>query len=66
MHVGFWFPRTKARACTCATGATLFAVSAIVDAKFFFKMERLVVALFMLVANYFVWARDHTASTTCA
>ena len=29
-------------------------------------MERLVVALFMLVANHFVWARNNTAGTTCA
>jgi len=54
MHVGFRFPRTESRARACATGATFFAVRAIVDAKFFFKMERLVVALFVLVANYFV------------
>ena len=66
MHVGFWFPRTESRARACAAGATLFAVRAIVDAKFFFKMEWLVVALFMLVANYFVWARDNTAGTTRA
>jgi hypothetical protein len=39
---------------------------AIVDTEFFFKMERLVIALFMLVANYFVRARDNTAGTTCA
>jgi len=41
-------------------------VRAIVDTKFFFKMEWLVVALFVLVTNYFVWARDNAASTTCA
>jgi hypothetical protein len=29
---------------------------AIVNAEFFFNMKRLVVALFMLVTNYFVWA----------
>jgi hypothetical protein len=39
---------------------------AIVDAKFFFKMEWLVVAFFVFVANYFVWARDDTASTASA
>lgn len=39
---------------------------AIVDAEFFFKMERLVVAFLMLVTNYFVWARNHAAGTTCA
>jgi hypothetical protein len=66
VHVGFWFPRTESRARACATGATLFTVRAIVDAKFFFKVERLVVALFVLVANYFVWARDNTAGTTRA
>ena len=66
LHVGFWFPRTEARARTCATGATFFAVRAIVDTKFFFKMKRLVVALFVLVTNYFVWARDNAAGTTCA
>jgi hypothetical protein len=31
-------------------------MSAIVDAKFFFKVERLVVALFVLIANDFVRA----------
>ena len=41
-------------------------MGAIVDTEFFFKMERLVVALFMLVANHFVWARNNTAGTTCA
>ena len=39
---------------------------AIIDAEFFFKMERLVVALFVLVTNYFVWARNNTAGTACA
>jgi hypothetical protein len=39
---------------------------AIVDTEFFFNMKRLVVALFMLVTNYFVWARNNAASTTCA
>lgn len=29
-------------------------------------MERFVVAFFVLVANYFVWARDNTAGTACA
>ena len=66
MHVGFWLPRTEARARACATGATLFAVSAVVDAKLFFKMEWLVIALFVLVSNYFVRARNNTASTTRA
>ena len=56
MHVGFWFPRTESRARACATGATLFTVRAIVDAKFFFKVERLVVALFVLITNDFVRA----------
>jgi hypothetical protein len=66
VHVGFWFPRTESRARACATGATLFAVRAIVDAKFFFEMEWLVVALFVFVTDYFVWARDNAAGTTCA
>ena len=39
---------------------------AIVDAEFFFNMKRLVVALFMLVTNYFVWARNHASGTTRA
>ena len=66
MHVGFWLPRTEAWAGACATGATLFAVCAIVDTEFFFKMERLVVAFLVLVTNYFVRARNHTAGTSCA
>ena len=66
LHVGFWFPRTESRARACATGATLFAMRAIVDAKLFFKMERLVVAFFVLISNYFVRARNHTAGTTRA
>ena len=66
MHVGFWLPRTEARARASATGATLFAVRAIVDAKFFFKVKWLVVALFVLVANYFVWARNNAARTAGA
>ena len=66
MHVGFWFPRTESRARACATGATFFAVRAIVNTKFFFEMERLVVAFLMLVTNYFVWTRNHAAGATRA
>jgi hypothetical protein len=39
---------------------------AVIDAEFFFKMKRFVVALFMLVTNDFVWARNNTAGTTSA
>jgi hypothetical protein len=37
-------------------------VAAIVEAKFFFNMKRLVVALFVFITDYFVWAGNHTAS----
>ena len=66
MHVGVWLPSAKARAGSRATRATLLAVAAIVEAEFFFNMKRLVITLFMLVANYFVRARNNTAGTTCA
>ena len=66
LHVGFWFPRTEPWACACATGATLFAMRAVIDSEFFFKMERLVVALFVFVTNYFVRTRNNTAGTTRA
>jgi hypothetical protein len=41
-------------------------VRAVVNAKFFFQMERLVIALFMLITNYFVRARNNTAGTSSA
>jgi hypothetical protein len=66
MHVGVWLPRAKARACSRATGATLFSVTTIVEAEFFFNMERFVVAFFVLVTDHFVWACNNAASTSGA
>ena len=66
MHVGVWLPSAKARAGSRATRATLLAVAAIVEAEFFFNMKRLVVAFFVLVTDYFVWACNNTTSTSGA
>ena len=66
MHVGVWLPSAKAWAGSRATRATLLAVAAIVEAEFFFNMKRFVVAFFVLVTDYFVWARNHTSGTTRA
>jgi hypothetical protein len=65
MHVGGRFPLAKAWARTCAGGATFFAVNAIVEAEFFFNMERLVLAFLMLVPNDIVRARNNTTCTSC-
>ena len=66
MHVGVWLPSAKAWAGSRATRATLLAVAAIVEAEFFFNMKRFVVAFFVLVTDYFVWARNYTSGTTRA
>ena len=66
MHVGVWLPSAKAWAGSRATRATLLAVAAIVEAEFFFNMKRFVVAFFVLVTDYFVWACNHTSGTTRA
>ena len=66
MHVGVWLPSAKAGAGSRATRATLFSVTAVVEAEFFFNMKRFVVAFFVLVTDHFVWARNNATSTSGA
>ena len=64
--VSLTFPEAKPGTGSGATGAALDAVAAVLWAKFFFKMEGLVAALFMVVADDIMRAGNHAACTPSA
>ena len=58
VHVGRRLPRPEAGAGTGARGAALLAVDAVVEAELLLEVERLVLALFVLVPDDVVRAGD--------
>jgi hypothetical protein len=66
MHVGIWLPRTKTWTRAGASGATFFAVDAVIETEFFLKVERFVSLFLMLVPDDFMGASDDASSTTGA
>jgi hypothetical protein len=63
MLVSLTFPEAKPGTGPCATGAAFYAMAAVVWTKFVLKMERLVAALFVVVANDIVRAGNDAAGT---
>ena len=66
VFVGVLFPVAKPWAGAGARSATFFTVATIGEAKFFFKMKRLVLALFVFVADHIVWARNYATGASGA
>jgi hypothetical protein len=66
MIVGGLFPLAEAWASAGASGATLFAMDAVVEAEFFFDMEGLVLTLFVFVTDHVVGTGHNATRATSA